>query len=363
MKFTVDYYREEEVKGGVQSVFSQFRSIDGDFRNISYSNAAKALNLPLGIERLGHPGFEFQASMMIDRYLKYCEDLGLGLDLIVRNSIVGNFLRLETPQICVLQDNNVDGPDILRGFYDPVTWHMYRFCFTALQRKSMESARAIVAVSRDIARAYEGEFGVKCEVIEHGVDTDKFFPVSSKGELREKYGVPKDKKVGLFVGSFHPISGYHLVPPLARKLKDIFWIIVLKHPTDYRPRLENIRLLCNIERDRMNEIYNLADFLISPSYVESFNLKAVEAMATDLKVIVTKTGYFAEFEGEGDFFSTDFGFVVRRPSVDVFERAIRESFLRGYIFKGREHIRINQLDIESWRGRWKNLIEEAQNRE
>jgi len=106
--------------------------------------------------------------------------------------------------------------------------------------------------------------------------------------------------------------------------------------------------------------------------IEVYNLKTLNGIYLadqilvhncDLPVVISKTGYFFDREGEGDFYPTDFGIIAKRLDVETFKRAIRESFLEGYKFAGRAHVKDNKLDLDSWKLRWKVFIDRVLDKE
>ena len=65
-----------------------------------------------------------------------------------------------------------------------------------------------------------------------GLDTDLFKPLNSKENLRIKYNIPKDKKVGYWGGTTHTMKGFDRLVQYSENNPDIFWIIVWKQHGD-----------------------------------------------------------------------------------------------------------------------------------
>ena len=71
------------------------------------------------------------------------------------------------------------------------------------------------------------QFG-SVEVIPIGVDTDLYKPLPNKKELRKKYNIPLDKKVGIWIGTTHPMKGFSHLIEYASENPDIHWILIWK---------------------------------------------------------------------------------------------------------------------------------------
>ncbi|MHC1582204.1 MAG: glycosyltransferase [Candidatus Syntropharchaeia archaeon] len=343
-KFTVDYYRMEEIKGGVQTFLSQFREMG--FRNISYSDAANTLSIPVQSE-WGH-GFEFFASIILDRYLKQYEKF-FDIDIIIKNSIVGTFNKYR--QICVLNDNVFDN-DILRrrNFYDVPLWFKLRHGLLTLQKQTIEKSDICVAVSRYISHIYKKRLGIETTIIEHGVDVNKFSPGNG---LREMYGLPH-KPIGLFVGSFHPIKGFHYISQLCNDFQDIYWLLVFKHQVDYKPKLPNVRIYQNLPQDTLVNLYRCSDFYVNPSSTESFGLTTLESMSCNTPVIAQNTGFLWEPETKRDWDLTEYGIRVNIWSYEAYYEAVKE--ILKNTFEPRRYVLRRKLDLANWKRKWKSLL-------
>ncbi len=218
---------------------------------------------------------------------------------------------------------------------------------TELQIKSAEGA-INVTVSKVAKKGME-EIGIECDgIIEHGVD-DKLFKPMDKYELREKYGI-EGKKIGLFVGLVHPIKNWHAMEYLIENRRDITWILIFKkalqtfeNPTYYF----NTHIYYTLLREQMVEMYNMADFVIIPSYFESFGLVAVEAGLCGIPVISSRVGWI---EDKG---VTDYGIVVDSFNPKYFSKAIDKLF--QYSFNPRPYMK-KRFSFKKWIERWRKLI-------
>jgi len=132
--------------------------------------------------------------------------------------------------------------------------------------------------------------------------------------------------------------------------EDITWILVFKELREDRFNpifIPNGKIFVKLSRKQMVEIYNMADFVIIPSYFESFGLVAIEAGLCNTPVISSKTGWIEETG------LTDYGIVLNSFKPEDFSNAIDEIF--NYNIKPRKYMQ-KRFDFQKWIEKWKNLI-------
>ncbi len=132
------------------------------------------------------------------------------------------------------------------------------------------------------------------------VDSKDFHPLSKEEKLavRDKYGIARDKFVVVCAGQLQVRKGVFDFVKLAERMPDIqfawaggfsFGKITdgyseIKKMTEAPPA--NLRLLGMIEREQMNEIYNLGDVMFLPSYEELFPMTILEAMCANIPILL-----------------------------------------------------------------------------
>ena len=141
---------------------------------------------------------------------------------------------------------------------------------------------------------------IKCNIkfLPNGVDTERFVPASKdvKEELREKYGIDKEKFVILHVGHLREVRGLQIFNKIQKEDENNQVIIVgssyFKKDEDLYETLKNNGcLIWNSYFENIEEIYALSDCYVFP--VTKGNsifmpLSVMEAMACNLPVITTK---------------------------------------------------------------------------
>ena len=186
------------------------------------------------------------------------------------------------------------------------------------QKESLENSIRVTN-SNYMSNMYSelGDFAV----IPLGVNSELFHPMD-KIQMREKYNIPKDRTVKIFVGSQHPVKGFEKIIKIINENPNIFWILVLKD--NKIPDGHNYKVFVKVSQNILSELYNCADVCVSRSITESFGLSLVEAMFCNIPVDVPKIGIFWDWE----------------PDI---ENSRTEAFKK-------------KLDIDSFIKNWKNLL-------
>lgn len=126
-----------------------------------------------------------------------------------------------------------------------------------------------------------------CNLVANGVDSDIFSPVNNKNSLREKYNLPTDKKIILFLANNFKDKnkGGQYLLKLAKRLENEPYILGVIGLADL-PKFNNLVSFGYIS-DRINlaEIYSLADLYCFLSAVETAPLSVLEAMSCGLAIV------------------------------------------------------------------------------
>jgi len=352
MNRIVDFFKSSMVKGGVQTVFDELEKALPNTKMLCAFDVAKMSGYGTTVNAYNF--FELESSYMIDAYLNLYEKI-FEPSFIIRNSIVGTFHKPKTKQVCVLQDNNITGPNAIykEGLYNIISYLKFRRSYLYLQKNTIDNSDVTVAVSNNIAKDYERELNTKIKVIHNSIDTDIFRPLN-KALLRKRYGIPEGKPVGVTVQKYHPIKGWHIMTHLINTYPDIHWIVVFAQKiTHKKMKAKNATLFYELDKKQMSEIYNLADFSIQPSACESFNLCSAEAMACDIPAITSNTGFAADL---GKIGKTRFGYVVDRwNDPGKYSEAIQAVLSDGKNFRPRDVVK-EHFDKKEWTRKWQKLV-------
>lgn len=339
----ITWNKMPEVVGGCESVFQDLSSnLDGKLVSYPFGNKVYQVEgMPEGCK--GFKFFEDYKSWMFDDMISKMLVEYPNTPIIGNAGAMNIWKKHDTKIINLFNDPYRKAQKVMREkgsrsiYIQSLVDHL-----TELQKRSSEGAKNI-AISKIMREAMQDE-GIEChKVIEHGVDSSAFRPLSKTG-LREKYGVFASK-IGIFVGINHPIKNWEVMERLIREREDVFWILVFKENPPFET--PNSKVFNKIPRSQMPEIYNLADFAIIPSYFESFGLVAVEAGMCDIPVISSKVGWI---EDEG---KTDYGIILDSFKAKDFSQAVDELFQQD--FKPRAYMQ-KRFDFMNWLEKWRDVI-------
>jgi len=130
----------------------------------------------------------------------------------------------------------------------------------------------------------------KINIILQPTDTDRFKPPKSKGKIREKLNLPKDKKIILYVGNLTNFKGADTLLRVVEEvqLDDYFFVFVGEDREKYKnkfAKFDNVKLTGRILPNEVPLYYQAADLYIHPSYIEGFPKTLLEAAACGLPSI------------------------------------------------------------------------------
>jgi len=112
-----------------------------------------------------------------------------------------------------------------------------------------------------------------------------------KQAIREKYNIPLDKFIVLFVGRFVPKKGFDIL----YNAKDPSYLLVFVGGgmiPEYIKSDNSVRIIGPLPQEELAMLYKASDVFILPSYGEGFPLSIQEAMATELPIITSKHNNF-----------------------------------------------------------------------
>ena len=212
--------------------------------------------------------------------------------------------------------------------------------FSRQQEENLRLADFRVTNSNLTASSYpEYEF----EKIPIGVNEILFSPGDKNAE-REKYKIPINKRVGIFVGDLSEVKGWTKIRDVIKNHPEILWIVVSKDDKKYEAL--NVKIFNKISQETLATLHRAADFFILGSPVETQCLAAIEACFTNIPVIMRNVGIFSDFSQKDRDHCGIFG--------EDFEKALRE--LPNKAFAPRDAMLANKLHIAGMIDQWKSLL-------
>jgi glycosyltransferase involved in cell wall biosynthesis len=151
--------------------------------------------------------------------------------------------------------------------------------------------KKVIAVSESVADEARTHYAARgVHTAPTGVDRSVFFPRANRRELRDKYAIPQDAFVGVFLARWDLDKAIDVLEQVVAKTPDIFWLLVLGSGASCPLTNPTLRIVQNIDREEVAERLSLADFLFHPARYEGFGLAMVEALACGLPVIAAPVG-------------------------------------------------------------------------
>lgn len=258
-------------------------------------------------------------------------------------------------------DNSLDLPWICKKVFYKYMIHFY------------DSMDYLVTVNPYFIKQLE-KYGVdpqKVTYIPNFVSDQQFFPLeeAQKVKVREKYNIHPEAFVVLGVGQVQTRKGIMDFVEVARSLPDIQFVWAggfsfgaitdgykeLKKIVEAPP--DNVKFIGIVEREEMNNIYNMADVMFLPSYGELFPMTVLESMNCKLPIVLRDLDIYPEILF--DFYlkgSTNDEFIATIKALQCNERFYQEWSRRswsGHIFYSREHI------LHMWEEFYDNLNKES----
>jgi glycosyltransferase involved in cell wall biosynthesis len=177
------------------------------------------------------------------------------------------------------------------------------FPISIFRKYALSKFNKIIAVSQ-FTKSLAVKAGVqeyKIEVIYNSCDDERFLS-KEKNSARNKINLPLDKKIILFVGNLVKVKGVYTLIESCKMLNMLnknFLVLIIGDGED-REKLQSltnsygltnqIRFLGWQSQEQLPDYYNAADVFVLPSLTEGHSVALLEAMASGLPVILSKTG-------------------------------------------------------------------------
>jgi len=177
----------------------------------------------------------------------------------------------------------------LRGsdvpFYNKRFYYLDKLIFKKLSKKIWQESKCVISNSEDLKKlALNNNPQQKIEIINNGVDTNKFVP--SKKNINKKLSL-------ISTGRLIERKGYQYLIPAIKDLDVKLQLIgdgSLKSKLKEMARGIEVEFLGQQEQSKLIKYLQDADIFILPSLNEGMSNSLLEAMACGLPIITTNTG-------------------------------------------------------------------------
>lgn len=162
-----------------------------------------------------------------------------------------------------------------------------KLSFLTLGRFTLNNCKQVFVLNEQVKKYISGLTTSPVNIIQNGVDTDLFHPVTKTEQriLKKKYHLPVTKKLVLFVGRFVEKKGLGLM----LKSRSARYHLVFAGSGNFPETADKngIHVFYNLSQKQLAGLYQACDLFILPSKCEGFPLSIQEAMATGLPVITS----------------------------------------------------------------------------
>ncbi|WP_414544541.1 glycosyltransferase family 4 protein [Nostoc sp. CCY0012] len=178
--------------------------------------------------------------------------------------------------------------------------------------RGMKKAKHIISVSQHTAKDIRQNLEIAPENITIAPDAiESIFRILPKKEvfsLRQEYGIAPETFCLLNVGSNHPRKNISTILKVIKALKEknlpvYFWKAGADFTSEQKTFIQTHELqnfvayLGKPDQDKLVQIYNATDVLLSPSLYEGFGMTVIEAMACGTPVITSNVTSLPEVAG------------------------------------------------------------------
>lgn len=219
--------------------------------------------------------------------------------------------------------------------------------------RALKKSQHILTVSENTKRDLVHYFKVdpnKITVVYNGINPN--YGIRSINEydyLYDKYGIPKSKKILLYVGNQKPHKNLErLLYAFAKsKYREESVLVFAGKKFGAYTKLEELAVQLELEKhliytgivsqEDLISLYNLADLFVFPSLYEGFGIPPLEAMACGTPVICSNTSSLPEVVGEAAHMIDPYSINALQEAIDLILE--REDLQKELIDKGLERVK------------------------
>ena len=178
-------------------------------------------------------------------------------------------------------------------------WFVKKFIWGIFEKIASKNASFAVAVSKETAEFVRKYYkNNRVITISNAINFKSFLkkdPIVS----RDKFSLPKDKKLILFVGRFEYGKGSDIIDASLKRFTDNTVLVLASNV-----ELDNSKTISlkDVPYNDLPDLYSACDLLIFPSRHEGASLALIEAMACEIPFLVTNVGSVSEILEENKIF-------------------------------------------------------------
>ncbi len=188
---------------------------------------------------------------------------------------------------------------LIKGKKNILIKNIFDFLFKKTLLLDASCVIPVTNAEKELAKKFGVQEG-RLEVIPTGIDISEFSNVKKKGEFRNKFGIPPDKKMILFVGRLDWIKGIDILIEAYSKMDRAQEILVIVGPNHgFKNKIEAIINKFNLEDDviitgplpdyaDVLSAINDSDVMAIPSRAEAFGMVILEGGTLKKPMVISK---------------------------------------------------------------------------
>jgi len=191
--------------------------------------------------------------------------------------------------------------------FGPLIVNLYQ---RTLGTYSVSQADKIITTTTTYGATSRAVWYRDADIIPNAVDANRFHPSNDGSHIRQRHGIDPDEKVVMYVGRLVFHKGLEYLVRSAKYLEDDTKYLIVG-TGDFRPTLEKIVKDENLEdrvifagrvsNEELPNYYGATDVFVLPSVsrLEAFGIVTLEAMASEVPVVVSDIPGVREVITEG----------------------------------------------------------------
>jgi glycosyltransferase involved in cell wall biosynthesis len=225
-------------------------------------------------------------------------------------------------------DNLTQQVKLPKQVKNPINKTMNAYFISFLKRSEYATMPTEQAVA-DLIPKNRKHFKVPVEAISNGIDLSKFSKGKPADDIYERFDIPRNKQIVLYVGRVDPEKSLHILVDAfikAHKKASDAHLVVVGDGTA-RPDLERMieeaglneyaHFLGRVIGDDLPQIYRTGTVFAITSKTETQSIVLLEAMATGLPCIAVKAGAIPELVKTGEN-----GYLCEADNIDAIAKAM-----------------------------------------
>ncbi len=187
----------------------------------------------------------------------------------------------------------------------------------------------VIAISEMVARDIRFWFGYTrsmLHLIPNGIDVNKFTPdnIRHRDKIRSRYKINRNDFVFLFLANNLSLKGFDVLVKATKLLNNLSVKLLIIGPYDWKIKKKAKGLSSTIifggKANDPELIYPACDCLVHPSFYDACSLVVLEALASGIPVITTKTN------GASMYITEENGYVIPPGDHNTLESTMRGVF-------------------------------------